>query len=65
MVMAATMLVLDQVGVTYGFGYGLALTAVSTVCTVAFVFHLDRGRIIGGAGAGKVRALEEGPVGGD
>ena len=64
MVVAATILVLDQVGVAYGFTYGLALTAVSTVCTVAFVFHLDRGRIIQGAGAGKVRALEEAPASG-
>ena len=65
MVMAGTMLILDQVGVTYGCTYGLALTAVSTVCTVAFVFHLDRGRIIGGAAAGRVTVLEEAPASGD
>ena len=65
MVMAGTMLILDQVGVTYGFTYGLALTAVSTVCTVAFVFYLDRGRIIGGAAAGRVRVLEEASASGD
>jgi len=65
MVIAATMLTLDQVGVTYGFTYGLALTAVSTVCTVAFVFHLDRGRIIQGAAARKVTVLEKAPVSGD
>ena len=64
MVIAATMLILDQVGVAYGFTYGLALTAVSTVCTVAFVFHLDRGRIIQGAAARKVPVLEESPAAG-
>ncbi len=62
MVIAATMLVLDQVGVAYGFTYGLVLTAVSTVCTVAFVFHLDRGRIMHGAAARKVRVPEAFPV---
>ena len=65
MVIAATMLILDQVGVAYGFTYGLALTAVSTVCTVAFVFHLDRGRIIQGAAARKVPVLEESSAAGD
>jgi len=62
MVIAATMLVLDQIGVAYGFTYGLGLTAVSTVCTVAFVFYLDRGRIIQGAAAHKVRPPVKSPV---
>ena len=62
MVIASTMLVLDQIGVPYGFAYGLGLTAVSTICTVAFVFYLDRGRIIQGAAAGKGRTLKESPV---
>ena len=53
MVVAGTILVLDQVGVPYGFGFGLALSAVSAVCTIGFVFYLDRGRIIQGAAAGK------------
>jgi NADH-quinone oxidoreductase subunit H len=57
MVIASTMLVLDQIGVPYGFTYGLGLTAVSTVCTVAFVFFLDRGRIIQGAAARKMKPL--------
>ncbi len=65
MLIAATMLILDQVGVAYGFTYGLALTAVSTVCTVAFVFHLDRGRIIQGASVRKVAVIEESSVAGD
>jgi NADH-quinone oxidoreductase subunit H len=51
MIMAASMLVLDTLGVRYGLLYGLALTAVSLVCTVAFVFFIDRGRTITGAGA--------------
>lgn len=52
MVVATTLLVLDQVGVSRFF-QGLALTGVSAVCTVAFVFYLDRGRIIGGASVGQ------------
>ena len=48
MVVAGTILVLDQVEVS-GFAFGLTLTGVSVICTVAFVFFLDRGRIIGGA----------------
>ncbi len=65
MVIASTMLVLDQIGVPYGFTYGLGLTAVSTVCTVAFVFFLDRGRIIQGAAARKVKPLVKSTVTGD
>ncbi len=65
MVIASTMLVLDQIGVPYGFTYGLGLTAVSTVCTVAFVFFLDRGRIIQGAAARKVKPLVRSTVTGD
>jgi len=51
MVMAASMLILDQVGVAYGFAYGLALTGVSLICTVLFIFYLDDDRIMKGAGA--------------
>ncbi len=51
MVMAGTILVLDQIGLAYGFNYGLALTGVSTLCTLGFILSLDRGRIITGAGA--------------
>ena len=51
MVMAASMLVLDQVGIAYGFTYGLALTAVSLICTGLFVLYLDQDRIIKGAAA--------------
>ncbi|GMR13948.1 MAG: NADH-quinone oxidoreductase subunit NuoH [Gemmatimonadota bacterium] len=51
MVMAASMLVLGQVGVPYGFVYGLALTGVSLICTGLFIFYLDNDRIMKGAGA--------------
>ena len=50
MVVSGTILALEQVGVS-GFAQGLTLTVVSAVCTVAFVFFLDRGRIIEGAAA--------------
>jgi NADH-quinone oxidoreductase subunit H len=49
MVVAGTILVLDQLAVPYGFVFGLVLTAVSAVCTVAFLMFLDRDRIIAGA----------------
>jgi NADH-quinone oxidoreductase subunit H len=48
-VVAATVLVLDEVGMPWGVGYGLVLTLVSLVCTGLFVFVLDRGRIIAGS----------------
>ena len=50
-VMAMTILVLDQVGVAYGFLFGLVLTVVSLACTGAFLFYLDSGRTIRGAAA--------------
>ncbi|RMH21415.1 MAG: NADH-quinone oxidoreductase subunit NuoH [Gemmatimonadetes bacterium] len=50
-VVAGTVLVLDLVGVPYGFAFGLVLTLVSALCTGAFLFALDRGRIITGAAA--------------
>jgi NADH-quinone oxidoreductase subunit H len=60
MVVAATILALDQMEVAYGFTFGLVLTVVSGICTVLFMFVLDRGRNLGGAayGAGeRIRAL--------
>jgi NADH-quinone oxidoreductase subunit H len=48
---AGTILVLDEIGVRWGFGYGLALTAVSGAATFAFLFFVDRGRTITGAAA--------------
>jgi len=56
MVVAGTILVLDTLGVEFGFLFGAALTAVSLICTAIFVFYLDRDRIIGGAA---VRRKEE------
>ncbi len=53
MIVAMTILVLDEVGVAYGFKFGLALTGVSAVCTGAFMFFLDRGRTIKGAAVKK------------
>ncbi len=50
MALAATILVLDQLGVE-GFLFGAALTVVSGIATVLFVFFLDRGRIMAGAAA--------------
>lgn len=52
---AGTMLVLDQLGVPFGLFYGLALTGVSGLTTVVFLFFVDRDRVIGGAhGQGSV-----------
>jgi NADH-quinone oxidoreductase subunit H len=60
MVVAATILILDQLGVPYGFTFGLILTGVSAVCTGIFLLVLDRGRTLGGAASGaRLRFLEE------
>jgi NADH-quinone oxidoreductase subunit H len=58
MLIAMTILLLDELGVTYGFGYGVALTAVSGAATLAFVFFLDRGRTITGAAARRTQRVE-------
>ena len=49
MLVGGTILVLDQIGVSDGPGFALALTAVSLVATGMFALYLDRGRIITGA----------------
>ena len=49
MLIAGTVLVLDTLAVGYGFTFGLVLTAVSGACLLAFLFFLDRDRIIEGA----------------
>ncbi len=46
---AGTMLVLDHLGIPFGLPYGLALTAVSGATTFAFLFFVDRDRVISGA----------------
>jgi NADH-quinone oxidoreductase subunit H len=48
-VIAGTVLLLDEVGVPFGIGYAFLLTLVSLICTGIFLFVLDRGRIITGA----------------
>ena len=58
MLVAMTILVLDEVGVQYGFLYGLVLTAVSGIATLSFMFFLDRGRTIAGAGALRTQKVE-------
>ena len=52
--MAATILSLDQLGVAYGFTFGLILTVVSGICTGIFMLVLDRGRTLDGAGGAEV-----------
>jgi NADH-quinone oxidoreductase subunit H len=62
MVVGATILVLDQMGIPYGFRFGLVLTVVSAVCTGIFLFSLDRGRTLTGASYGareRLRAQRE------
>ena len=54
MLIGGTILTLDTVGMPWGFGYGLILTGVSGGCLVGFIFILDRGRIIRGAGSRRV-----------
>jgi NADH-quinone oxidoreductase subunit H len=49
MVIAGTVLALDEIGMPFGLVYGLVLTGVSLAATVIFTFWLDRDRIIGGA----------------
>jgi len=48
MIIAATVLVMDQLGVE-GFLFGAVLTGVSAICTGIFVFWIDRGRLISGS----------------
>ncbi len=51
MLMAVTILTLDQLGVE-GFLFGAVLTVVSGISTLAFVYLVDRDRVIMGAAAG-------------
>jgi len=52
MVVALTILTLDQLGIAYGFAFGLILTVVSGICTAIFLYVVDRGRILTGASYG-------------
>ncbi len=56
MLVAITVLALDQLGVE-GLLFGLALTAVSALATIVFVFFVDRDRIITGAAAPRDRSI--------
>lgn len=47
--MGTTILVLDTIGIQYGFLYGIVLTAVNLAATGFFLFVIDRGRTITGA----------------
>jgi len=58
MLMSGTVLVLDTLQVPFGFSYGLVLTVVSTLATLAFVVYLDRGRTITGAAAQPAQKVE-------
>jgi len=58
MLVGGSILVLEELGMTWGLAYGLALTAVSGAATVAFVFFLDRGRTITGAAAQRGQRVE-------
>lgn len=64
MLIGGTILVLDAVGIPYGFTYGLALTAVSLVALGVFVFLLDRDRVIVGADLARRRARAAAPAAG-
>lgn len=58
MLLGGSILVLEEIGMTWGFKYGLALTAVSGLATFAFIFFLDRGRTITGAAAQRGQRVE-------
>jgi len=47
----ATMLILDKIGIEYGPVYGLILTAVNVVAMAIFFWVVDRDRVISGASA--------------
>ena len=56
-VVGATILVLDTMGVPYGMGFGLVLTAVSLVCLAIMLWLLDRDRIMSGSSLDHHRRL--------
>jgi len=51
LLLALSILILDQVGLRWGFVYGLVLTVVSGIATAGFLYFLDRGHTITGAAA--------------
>ena len=70
MLMAASILVLDTLGLRWGFMYGLALTGVSAVATGMFLYFIDRGHTITGAAAkdsqrSEIKTIPAGAAAGD
>ena len=70
MLIGATILVLDELGMQWGTAYGLVLTVVSGVATLAFMFWIDRGRTITGAAArasqkAEILSVSRSPAAGD
>jgi len=61
MLLAGTILVLDQIGVE-GFLFGAALTALSAVCTGIFVFVVDSDRLISGSSVSGTDRAVRSPV---
>jgi NADH-quinone oxidoreductase subunit H len=51
MLMGASILALDSLGVPFGWQYGLILTAINLLATFAFLYVLDRDRVIMGGSA--------------
>ncbi|HUG40960.1 MAG TPA: NADH-quinone oxidoreductase subunit NuoH [Longimicrobiales bacterium] len=51
MVMGASILALDSLGIPYGLGYGLILTAINLVAMGIFLYVLDSDRILAGGSA--------------
>jgi NADH-quinone oxidoreductase subunit H len=60
--MAASILVLDTLGVPFGFVYGLILTGINALATVLFLVVIDRDRVI--AGSAPLRDREWSPSSG-
>lgn len=54
-------LILDSIGLAYGLGYGLIMTAINMVALGVFLWIIDRDRVIAGASAR--RHIERRPVG--
>jgi NADH-quinone oxidoreductase subunit H len=58
--MGTAILVLDTIGIEFGFVYGLILTAVNLVATVLFLFVIDRDRVMRGATPTSAEAARRG-----
>ena len=57
MLMATSILILDTIGVPFGLGYGLILTAVNLVAMVLFIWVLDSDRILSGASSKQAKTI--------